>query len=71
VARASSYVQESPGAINTLVSDDPNGMKTIFWLNGAIGFIDDGCDHRFSRLSLALMRLPKTVPPKGLIRRCL
>jgi 2,4'-dihydroxyacetophenone dioxygenase len=41
VARAGSYVQESPGAIHTLVSDDPNGMKTIFWLNGAIEFFDD------------------------------
>jgi 2,4'-dihydroxyacetophenone dioxygenase len=28
VARAGSYVQESPGAIHTLVSDE--GMKTIF-----------------------------------------
>ena len=41
VARAGSYVQESPGAIHTLVSDDPNGMKTIFWLNGSIDFFDD------------------------------
>ena len=31
----------STGAIHTLVSDDPNGMKTIFWLNGAIEFFDD------------------------------
>ena len=30
-----------------------------------------GGDHRFGHLSLALMRLPKTAPPKGLIRRCL
>jgi 2,4'-dihydroxyacetophenone dioxygenase len=41
VARAGSYVQESPGAIHTLVSDDPNGMKAIFWLNGSIEFFDD------------------------------
>jgi 2,4'-dihydroxyacetophenone dioxygenase len=39
VARAGSYVQESPGAIHTLVSDE--GMKTIFWLNGALEFFDD------------------------------
>ncbi len=41
VARAGSYVQESPGAIHTLVSDDPNGMKTIFIINGSIEFFDD------------------------------
>jgi 2,4'-dihydroxyacetophenone dioxygenase len=39
VARAGSYVQESPGAIHTLVSDE--GMKTIFWLNGALEFFDE------------------------------
>jgi 2,4'-dihydroxyacetophenone dioxygenase len=41
VARPGSYVQESPGAIHTLVSDDPNGMKTIFVLNGSIEFFDE------------------------------
>src|SRR5215471_7227562 len=41
VARAGSYVHESPGVIHTLVSDDPNGMKTMFWLNGSIEFFDD------------------------------
>jgi 2,4'-dihydroxyacetophenone dioxygenase len=39
VARPGSYVQESPGAIHTLVSDE--GMKTIFWLNGSLEFFDD------------------------------
>jgi 2,4'-dihydroxyacetophenone dioxygenase len=39
IARAGSYVQESPGAIHTLVSDE--GMKTIFWLNGALEFFDE------------------------------
>jgi 2,4'-dihydroxyacetophenone dioxygenase len=39
VAKTNSYVQESPGAIHTLVSDD--GMKTMFWLNGSIEFFDD------------------------------
>jgi 2,4'-dihydroxyacetophenone dioxygenase len=39
VARAGSYVQESPGATHTLVSDE--GMKTIFWLNGSLEFYDD------------------------------
>jgi len=41
VARPGSYVQESPGAVHTLVSDDPNGMKTIFVLNGSLDFVDD------------------------------
>ena len=41
VARPGSYVQESPGVIHTLVSDDPNGMKTFFWLNGSLEFYDE------------------------------
>ena len=39
VARVGSYVQESPGAIHTLVSEE--GMKTMFWLNGALEFFDE------------------------------
>ena len=39
VARVGSYVQESPGATHTLVSDE--GMKTVFWLNGSLEFYDD------------------------------
>jgi len=39
IARAGSYVQESPGAIHTLVSDQ--GMKTMFWLNGSLEFFDE------------------------------
>ena len=41
VAHPGSYVHESPGVIHTLVSDDPNGMKTFFWLNGSLEFYDD------------------------------
>ncbi len=41
VARPGSYVHESPGVIHTLVSDDPNGMKTMFWLTGSLEFFDD------------------------------
>jgi 2,4'-dihydroxyacetophenone dioxygenase len=41
VARAGSYVRENPGVTHTLVSDDPNGMKTIFFLNGSLEFCDD------------------------------
>jgi 2,4'-dihydroxyacetophenone dioxygenase len=40
IARPGSYVQESPGVTHTLVSDE--GMKTVFWLNGALEFYDDG-----------------------------
>jgi len=39
VSRAGSYVQESPGAIHTLVSDE--GMKTFFSLNGSLEFFDE------------------------------
>lgn len=39
IARAGSYVQESPGAIHTLVSDE--GMKTVFGLNGSLEFFDE------------------------------
>ena len=41
VARPGSYVHESPGANNTWVSNDPNGMKTFFWLNASLEFYDD------------------------------
>jgi 2,4'-dihydroxyacetophenone dioxygenase len=41
VARPGSYVRENPGVIHTLLSDDPNGMKTIFFLNGSLEFYDD------------------------------
>ena len=39
VARVGSYVQESPGATHTLVSDE--GMKAAFWLNSSLEFYDD------------------------------
>src|SRR5271163_4551787 len=41
VAKAGSYVRESPGVTHTLVSDDPNGMKTMFFMNGSLEFRDD------------------------------
>ena|SRR5947209_2449968 len=41
VAHTGSYVHESPGVIHTLVSDDPNGMKTMFWVNGSVEFFDE------------------------------
>lgn len=39
VAEAGAFVLESPGRSHTLVSD--HGMKTMFWLNGALEFLDD------------------------------
>lgn len=41
VATPGSFVMESPGAVHTLVSDDPNGMKTMFFLNGSLDFVDE------------------------------
>lgn len=41
VARPGSYVRESPGVTHTLVSDDPNGMKTMFFLTGPLEFVDE------------------------------
>ena len=41
VARPGSFVYETPGTAHTLVSDDPNGMKAMFWLQGALEFFDD------------------------------
>jgi hypothetical protein len=34
-------VHENPGAIHTLVSENPEGMKTLFWMNGALEFFDE------------------------------
>jgi 2,4'-dihydroxyacetophenone dioxygenase len=41
VAKPGSFVYETPGTAHTLYSDDPNGMKAMFWINGAIEFFDD------------------------------
>ena len=43
VARPGDFVYELPGSAHTLYSDDPNGMKALFWINGPIEFYkDDG-----------------------------
>lgn len=42
VAGPGDFVRESPGRCHTLVSDE--GMKTMFWLNGALEFLDED-DH--------------------------
>ncbi|MAS07248.1 MAG: tRNA modification GTPase [Ahrensia sp.] len=41
VARPGDFVYELPGAAHTLYSDDPDGMKALFWINGPIEFYDD------------------------------
>jgi hypothetical protein len=41
VARAGAVVHEAPGAIHTLRSDHPEGMKTLFIVTGAMDFFDD------------------------------
>ena len=41
VARPGDFITETPGTAHTLVSDDPNGMKAMFWLQGALEFFDD------------------------------
>ena len=38
------YISEAPGSVHTLVSEDPNGKKTVFWLNGPLEFLDEH-DH--------------------------
>ena len=40
VCRAGEFITEMPGAAHTLVTDDPNGMKALFWMQGANEFYD-------------------------------
>ena len=40
-ARPGDFVYELPGAAHTLYSDDPKGMKALFWINGPIEFYTD------------------------------
>ena len=39
VGQAGDFVRESPGRTHTLYSE--HGMKTFFWLNGPLEFLDD------------------------------
>ncbi|MFC7049305.1 2,4'-dihydroxyacetophenone dioxygenase family protein [Emcibacter nanhaiensis] len=41
VARPGDFFTEAPGTAHTLVSDDPNGMKAIFWMQGASEFYNE------------------------------
>jgi len=40
VCRAGEFITEMPGAAHTLVTDDPSGMKALFWMQGANEFYD-------------------------------
>lgn len=40
VATAGDFVTETPGTAHTLVSEHADGMKAIFWLQGALEFFD-------------------------------
>lgn len=41
VATPGGYVHENPGVRHTLICDDPQGMKTLFWMSGTLEFYDD------------------------------
>ncbi|MDB5524926.1 MAG: tRNA modification GTPase [Rhizobium sp.] len=47
-AKPGDFVYELPGAAHTLYSDDPNGMKALFWINGPIEFYDDNAKYVFT-----------------------
>ncbi|WP_186393343.1 MULTISPECIES: 2,4'-dihydroxyacetophenone dioxygenase family protein [unclassified Pannonibacter] len=48
VARPGDFIYELPGTDHTLYSDDPNGVKAIFWINGPIEFYDDKGQYDFT-----------------------
>jgi 2,4'-dihydroxyacetophenone dioxygenase len=48
ISRPGDFVYELPGTAHTLYSDDPNGMKALFWINGAIEFFDDEAKYDFT-----------------------
>ena len=39
------FITEFPGHAHTLVTDEPNGMKAFFWMQGANEFYDDEGNH--------------------------
>lgn len=41
VAAPGDFITEMPGTAHTLVSEHPEGMKSIFWLQGALEFFDE------------------------------
>lgn len=40
VCKPGEFITETPGTAHTLVTDDPNGMKALFWMQGANEFFD-------------------------------
>lgn len=45
ICRPGEFITEMPGAAHTLVTDDPNGMKALFWMQGANEFFDADGNH--------------------------
>ena len=41
VCRPGDFITEFPGHAHTLVTDEPDGMKAFFWMQGANEFYDD------------------------------
>ena len=41
VCRPGEFITEMPGTAHTLVTDDPKGMKALFWMQGANEFYDE------------------------------
>ena len=41
VCKPGEFITEFPGTAHTLVTDDPNGMKALFWMQGVNEFYDD------------------------------
>ena len=45
VCRPGDFITETPGTAHTLVTDDPDGMKALFWMQGANEFYDADGNH--------------------------
>jgi 2,4'-dihydroxyacetophenone dioxygenase len=45
VAKPGSIIHEPPGGIHTLICDDPNGMTTLFFVEGTVEYIRDDGSH--------------------------
>ena len=45
VCHPGEFITETPGTAHTLVTDDPNGMKALFWMQGANEFYDENGVH--------------------------
>ena len=45
VCKPGEFITETPGTAHTLVTDDPNGMKALFHMQGANEFFDENGNH--------------------------